>query len=98
MKYLRAYISLILSFILQRNKYYNQFVLSKQVYFPMNINFPNKLYLLFKIAVLYKLVVTKYSWGDADPGPQDPCVVATVDKFTGTTEILWRKRDGMAIL
>ena len=35
---------------------------------------------------------------DADPGPRDPCVVAAVDKFTWTTEILWRKRDGVATL
>ena len=27
---------------------------------------------------------------DVDPGLQDPCVVAAVDKFTRTTEILWR--------
>ena len=33
-----------------------------------------------------------------DPGPQDLCVVAAMDKFTRTTEILWRKRDGMATL
>ena len=33
-----------------------------------------------------------------DPGPQDPCVVAAMDKFTQTTEILWRKRDSMATL
>ena len=35
---------------------------------------------------------------DADPGQQDLCVVATTDKFTRTTEILWRKRDGMTTL
>ena len=35
---------------------------------------------------------------DVVPGPRDPCVVAAVDKFTWTTEILWRKRDGMATL
>ena len=35
---------------------------------------------------------------DADPGPRDLCVVAAVDKFTWTTEILWRTRDGMATL
>ena len=33
---------------------------------------------------------------DADPGQQGLCVVATMDKFTRTTEILWRKRDSMA--
>ena len=38
------------------------------------------------------------SWLDADPGLRDPCVVAAMDKFTRTTEILWRKRDGMAAL
>ena len=36
--------------------------------------------------------------GDADPGPWDPCVVAAMDKFTRTTGILWRKREGMATL
>lgn len=36
--------------------------------------------------------------GDADPGRQDPCVVATMNKFTWTTEILWKKRDGMPTL
>ena len=35
---------------------------------------------------------------DANPGQQGPCVVAAMDKFTWTTEILWRKRDGMATL
>ena len=35
---------------------------------------------------------------DADPGPRDLCVVAAMDKFTRTTEILWRKRDSMATL
>ena len=35
---------------------------------------------------------------DADPGPRKPCVVAAMDKFTGTTEILWRKRDSKATL
>ena len=35
---------------------------------------------------------------DVDPAPQDPCVVAAMDKFTRSTEILWRKRDGMATL
>ena len=34
----------------------------------------------------------------ADPGLRGPCVVAEMDKFTGTTEVLWRKRDGMAAL
>ena len=38
------------------------------------------------------------SCGDADPDPQDLCVVAAMDKFTWTTEILWRKTDGMATL
>ena len=33
---------------------------------------------------------------DADPGPQGPCVVAAINKFTRTIEVLWRKRDGMA--
>ena len=28
---------------------------------------------------------------NADPSPWDPCIVAAMDKFTGTTEILWRK-------
>ena len=35
---------------------------------------------------------------DSDPGPQGPCVVAAINKFTGTTEVLWRKRDGMATI
>ena len=35
---------------------------------------------------------------DADPGPQGPCVVAVMNKFTRTSEVLWRKRDGMATL
>ena len=35
---------------------------------------------------------------DEDPGRQGPCVVAAMDKFTQTTEILWRKKDGMATL
>ena len=30
--------------------------------------------------------------------PAGSCVVAAIDKYTRTTEILWRKRDGMAIL
>ena len=33
-----------------------------------------------------------------DPGLQDPCVVAAIYKYARTTEILWRKRDGMATL
>ena len=35
---------------------------------------------------------------DVDPGPQDPCAVEAIDKYTWTTEILWSKRDGMATL
>ena len=35
---------------------------------------------------------------DVDPGPRDPCVVAAMDKFTWTTEILWRKREGIVTL
>ena len=35
---------------------------------------------------------------DADPSPRDLCAVAAIDKFTGTTKILWGKRDGMATL
>ena len=35
---------------------------------------------------------------DVDPSPQDPRVMAAMDKFTRTTEILWRERDGMATL
>ena len=35
-----------------------------------------------------KLLLTFSNSCDADLGPQDPCVVAAVDKFTGTTEIL----------
>ena len=36
--------------------------------------------------------------GDVGLSPQDPCVVDAMDKFTQTTEILWRKRDSMATL
>ena len=35
---------------------------------------------------------------DADPGLQDLCVVAAMDQFTWTAEILWRKRDCTAAL
>ena len=35
---------------------------------------------------------------DADSGPQDPCVVYVMNKLTQTAEVLWRKRDSMAIL
>ena len=35
---------------------------------------------------------------DANPSLQGLCVVAAMDKFTWTTEILWRKRDGVATL
>ena len=35
---------------------------------------------------------------DADPSLWNPCVVVAMDKFTPTTEILWRKRDGTATL
>ena len=33
-----------------------------------------------------------------DPGQQGPCVVAAMDQFTRTTEVLWEKKDGMAAL
>ena len=33
-------------------------------------------------------------YNDADPGPWGPCVVAEMNKFTRTTEVLWR--EGMA--
>ena len=33
---------------------------------------------------------------NADSGPWVLCVVAATNKFTWTTEILWRKRDGIA--
>ena len=33
-----------------------------------------------------------------DPSPQGPCVVTAVNKFTQTTEVLWKKRDSMATL
>ena len=36
------------------------------------------------------------TYSDADPGQWDPCAVAAIDRFTWTTEILWRKRDSMA--
>ena len=32
-------------------------------------------------------------WVDADPGQQGPCAVGAMDKFTRTTEILWRKKE-----
>ena len=35
---------------------------------------------------------------DVDSGPWGPCVVAAMNKFTRTAEVLWRKRDGMATL
>ena len=35
---------------------------------------------------------------DADSGPRGPCVVAATNKFTQTTEVLWRKRGGVATL
>ena len=35
---------------------------------------------------------------DVDPGPWGPCVVDATNKFTQTTEVLWRKRDSMATL
>ena len=35
---------------------------------------------------------------DGDPGQQGPCVAAAMNKFTGTTEVLWRKRDSTATL
>ena len=35
---------------------------------------------------------------DGDPGLWDPCAVAAIDKYTWITEMLWRKRGGMAIL
>ena len=41
-----------------------------------------------------KLSASKIQWCDADPGLRGPCVVAAMNKFTWTTEVLWRK--GMA--
>ena len=35
---------------------------------------------------------------DADSSQRGLCVVAAVNKFTQTTEVLWRKGDGMATL
>ena len=35
---------------------------------------------------------------DADPGLRDLCAVVAIDKYTRTTEILWRKRDSVATL
>ena len=35
---------------------------------------------------------------DADSGQWGPCVVAAMNKFTQTTEVLWEKRDSMATL
>ena len=45
-----------------------------------------------------KVPKNTFNQDDADPGPWDLCVVAAMDKFTQATEILWRKRDGMATL
>ena len=35
---------------------------------------------------------------DIDPDQQGPCVVAAINKFIRTTEILWRKRDDTVVL
>ena len=35
---------------------------------------------------------------DADPSPWGLCAVAAMNKFTWTTEVLWRKRESMATL
>lgn len=35
---------------------------------------------------------------DADPGPKYSCIVVAMNKYTWTTEVLWRNRDGMAAL
>ena len=35
---------------------------------------------------------------DVDFSQRGPCVVDAMDKFTGTAEVLWRKRDSMATL
>ena len=35
---------------------------------------------------------------DVEPGPWGLCVVAAINKFTWTTEVLWRKRESMATL
>ena len=40
----------------------------------------------------------KYRPSDTDPGPWDMYVVAAMDKFIRTTELLWRKRDRMTTL
>ena len=51
----------------------------------------------FLISEYIFLEILQYTH-DADPGLQHLCVVAAMDKFTGATEILWRKRDGTATL
>ena len=40
----------------------------------------------------YYSVVKKRRISDADPSRQGLCVVAAMNKFTQTTEVLWRKR------
>ena len=50
------------------------------------------IYVKAKMYILFNSVI------DEDPGLRDPCVVAAVDRFTQTTEILWRKKDSMATL
>ena len=35
---------------------------------------------------------------DGNSGQWGPCVVAAMNKLTQTTEVLWRKRDGIAAL
>ena len=47
-----------------------------------------------KLKLDNKLSASKIQWCDADPGLRGPCVVAAMNKFTWTTEVLWRK--GMA--
>ena len=42
-----------------------------------------------------KFLVTPVIW---TPSQRAPCVVAVMNKFTWTAEVLWRERDGMATL
>ena len=59
------------------------------MYATCNINYINRNYTYMYIYITYYHVDSS-QWG--------PCVVAAMNKFTWTTEVLWRKRDGMATL
>ena len=49
---------------------------------------------IYQVAINLDLLHLQRIGSDADPGPRlDPRVVAAIDKYARTTEILWRKRD-----